>query len=259
MIFIRSSFNIVVKYAKSRFGNMLGHHLSCRLLANYLSRPYVFFLNENSSTLSKNVLGEVRLLLTGYITPLFNTLTDLLVGISLCTALIFVEPVAALVVTGTIGGIYGLIYLLVKKTLIKVGRIRLNSNTERFKSTSEVLSGIKDVKLLGKERYFLNRYIKPSRKIAKANIKMNVIGKVPNSVLNMVLDGGVILAVTFLIAFKSDFARYLPVFGVYMLAANRIKTPVQGSFQQLQFYESSSAYCRNDDGTSLPYTGNSSS
>ena len=222
-IFIRSSFNIVVKYAKTRFNNMLGHHLSCRLLANYLSRPYVFFLNENSSTLSKNVLGEVRQLLTGYITPLFNTLTDIVVGTSLCAAIIFVDPLAALIVTGTIGGIYGLIYLAVKKSLIKLGNIRLKSNTERFKSTSEVLSGIKDVKLLGKERYFLNRYIKPSRKIAKANIKINVIGKVPNSVLNAVMDGGVIIAVTFLIAFTSDFGKYLPVFGVYMLAANRIK------------------------------------
>ena len=202
---------------------MLGHHLSCRLLANYLSRPYVFFLNENSSTLSKNVLGEVRQLLTGYITPLFNTLTDIVVGTSLCAAIIFVNPFAALVVTGTIGGIYGLIYFAVKKSLIRLGNIRLKSNTERFKSTSEVLSGIKDVKLLGKERYFLGKYIKPSRKIAKANIKIRVIGKVPNSVLNAVMDGGVILAITFLIAYTADFGKYLPVFGVYMLAANRIK------------------------------------
>ena len=222
-IFIRSSFNIVVKYAKSKFSYMVGHNLSCRLLANYLSRPYVFFLNENSSTLSKNVLGEVRQLLTGYITPLFNTATDIIVGMSLCTAIIFVNPIAAVLVTGTIGGIYGIIYLVVKKSLIRLGNVRLKSNTERFKSTSEVLSGIKDVKLLGKERYFLNKYIKPSRKIAKANIKIKVIGKVPNSILNAVLDGGVILAVTFLIAFTSDFGKYLPVFGVYMLAANRIK------------------------------------
>ena len=240
MIFIRSSFTIVVKYAKSRFGNMLGHHLSCRLLANYLSRPYVFFLNENSSTLSKNVLGEVSLLLTGYITPLFNTATDILVGISLCAALIFVNPTAAFIVTGTIGIIYGIIYLSVKKILIRVGKIRLKSNTERFKSTSEVLSGIKDVKLLGKERYFLSKYIKPSRRIAKANIKMNVIGKVPNSVLNIVLDGGVILAVTFLIVFTSDFGKYLPVFGVYMLAANRIKPRFKdlfNSFSSMRAYQ----------------------
>jgi len=222
-ILLRSGFNIVVKYAKSRFGNMLGHHLSVRLLANYLSRPYVFFLNENSSTLSKNVLGEVKQLLSGYITPLFNTATDLIVGISLSAALITIDPVAALIVIVTIGGVYGIIYLFVKKSLIKLGNIRLQSNTERFKSTSEVLSGIKDVKLLGKERYFLSKYIKPSRKIAKANIKMRVIAQVPNSILNAVMDGGVVLIVTFLIAFSFDFVQYVPVFGVYFLAANRIK------------------------------------
>ncbi len=65
------------------------------------------------------MLGEVQQLLKGYITPLFNSATDILVGISLCAALIFVDPLAALVVTGTIGGIYGLIYLFVKQTLIK--------------------------------------------------------------------------------------------------------------------------------------------
>lgn len=223
IILIRSGFNIVVKYAKSRFGNMLGHHLSSRLLANYLSRPYVFFLNENSSTLSKNVLGEVQQLLKGYITPLFNTATDLLVGISLSATLIAIDPVVALVVIITIGGVYGTIYMLVKKSLIEIGTIRLESNTQRFKSTSEVLSGIKDVKLLGKERYFLSKYIKPSRKIAKANIKMRVIGQVPNSILNAVMDGGVVLIVTFMIAYTSDFTKYIPMFGVYFLAANRIK------------------------------------
>ncbi len=229
-ILIRSGFNIVVKYAKSRFGNMLGHHLSSRLLANYLSRPYVFFLNENSSTLSKNVLGEVGQLLKGYITPLFNTATDIIVGTGLSAALIVIDPLVALTVIVTIGGVYGFIYLIVSKILVKLGNIRLQSNTERFKSTSEVLSGIKDVKLLGKERYFLSKYIKPSRKIAKANIKIRVIGQVPNSILNAVMDGGAVLIVTFLIAFTSDFAKYIPIFGVYLLAANRIKSKFKNLF-----------------------------
>jgi len=230
IIIIRSAFNIVVKYAKSRFGNMLGHHLSSRLLANYLSRPYVFFLNENSSTLSKNVLGEVKQLLRGYITPLFNMITDLIVGTGLSAALIVIDPLVALTVIVTIGGVYGIIYLIVSKILVKLGNIRLQSNTERFKSTSEVLSGIKDVKLLGKERYFLSKYIKPSRKIAKANIKIRVIGQVPNSILNAVMDGGVVLVVTFMIAFTEDFAKYIPIFGVYFLAANRIKSKFKNLF-----------------------------
>lgn len=240
VIFIRSGFNIIIKYAKSRFSNMLGHHLSVRLLANYLARPYVFFLNENSSTLSKNVLGEVKQMLAGYISPLFNTTTDIIVGISLSAALIAVDPMAALIVVTAIGGVYGFIYLIVKRSLIKQGNIRLNSNTERFKSTSEVLSGIKDVKLLGKERYFLSRYIKPSRKIAKANIKIKVIGQVPNSILNAVMDGGLVLLVTFFIAYRSDFTQFIPVVGVYLLAANRIKPrfkDIFNSFSSMRAYQ----------------------
>ena len=239
-IVVRSSFNILVKYAKSRFSNMLGHHLAARLLANYLARPYVFFLNENSSSLAKNVLGEVSQLLSGYITPLFNTATDVIVGISICTVIILIDPVAAGIVTLTIGGIYGLIYLFVRKALIKNGNIRLDANRARYKSTMEVMAGIKDVKLLGKERYFLDKFIKPSRKMAKANIRIKVIGSVPNSILNAVIDGGIVIAVTVIIAFTRDFGKYLPVFGVYVLAGNRIMPRFKdlfNSFSSMRAYQ----------------------
>ncbi len=221
-IVLRSAFNILVQYAKSRFSNMLGHHLACRLLANYLSRPYVFFLDENSSNLSKNILGEVHQLITGYITPLFNTATDIIVGLSICSVIILVDPVAAGVVTLVIGGTYGGIYLLVRKVLIEAGNRRLSANKDRYKSTMEVMMGIKDVKLLGKERFFLEKFIKPSRKMAKANILIKVIGFVPNSILNAVIDGGIVLAVTLIIILTNDFTKYLPVLGVYILAGNRI-------------------------------------
>ncbi|MDX9802323.1 MAG: ABC transporter ATP-binding protein [Spirochaetia bacterium] len=221
-ILLRSGFNILVRYAKSRFSNMLGHHLASRLLANYLSRPYVFFLNENSSNLAKNVLGEVSQVLSGYINPLFNTATDFIVGISICLVIILVDPLAAVIVTLSIGVIYGGIYLLVRKLLVSLGGKRLNANRERYKSTMEVMAGIKDVKLLGKERYFLEKFIKPSRKMAKANIKIAVIGKVPNYILNAVIDGGIVIIITILLAFTDDFASFIPVVGVYVLAGNRI-------------------------------------
>ena len=221
-IFLRSFFNILVKFTKSRFSNLMGHNMAVRLLGNYLSREYVFFLNENSSNLAKNVLGEVQQVLTGYITPLFNTTTDLIVGISICSVIVIVDPRAAVFVTLSIGLIYGGIYLIVRKSLIRLGNKRLLANRERYKSTMEVMAGIKDVKLLGKERFFLDKFIKPSKKMAKANIKIAVIGKVPNHLLNAMIDGGIVITVTVLLAMTDDFARYLPVIGVYVLAGNRI-------------------------------------
>jgi ATP-binding cassette, subfamily B, bacterial PglK len=221
-IILRNVFAALVKYAKSRFSNTVGHNMACRLLGNYLSRPYVFFLNENSSNLSKNVLGEVQQILKGYIQPLLNTVTDLVVGLSIGSVLIIIEPVAAGVVAGSIGLIYGIIFFVVKKKLVKLGKIRLLANKERYKSTMEVMAGIKDVKLLGKERFFLEKFIKPSKRMANANIKIAVMGKIPNHILNAILNGGLVLTITLFLVLTEDFTKYIPIIGVYVLAGNRL-------------------------------------
>lgn len=231
LIFLRSGFNILVRFAKSRFSNFLGHNLATRLLGNYLSRQYVFFLNENSSNLAKNVLGEVQQLLSGYITPFFNTLTDIVVGSSICLVIILVDPLAAVAVTLSIGLTYGGIYLLARKALIRLGKKRLQSNQERYKSTMEVMSGIKDVKLLGKERFFLDKFIKPSKRMANANIKIAVIGKIPNHILNAVIDGGIVITITILMVVTEDFLKYLPMIGVYIIAGNRIMPRFKDLFE----------------------------
>ncbi len=88
-------YKLVVKYVQSRWSQMRGHALSTRLLERYLARPYVFFLNENSSDLSKNVLSEVKQLIGGYLKPLLDFLTKSIQGIGIVALLVAVQPQAA--------------------------------------------------------------------------------------------------------------------------------------------------------------------
>jgi ABC-type bacteriocin/lantibiotic exporter with double-glycine peptidase domain len=113
-------------------------------------------------------------------------------------------------------------FLVVKRTLIKLGHKRIEANKERYKAAMESLAGIKDVKLLGKEAYFLEQFVKPSRKMIKATIRIEVIGKIPNYVLNAMITGGGVLIVTGLLVFTSDFGKYIPLIGVYAMAGTRL-------------------------------------
>ncbi len=88
-------YKLAVKYVQSRWSQMRGHALSTRLLERYLARPYVFFLNENSSDLSKNVLSEVKQLIGGYLKPLLDFLTKSIQGIGIVALLVAVQPQAA--------------------------------------------------------------------------------------------------------------------------------------------------------------------
>ena len=58
-----------------RFVWMNNHRLSRRLLEKYLSMPYAFFLNKNSSELSKNVLSDVAQLTGSFLIPLMNIIS----------------------------------------------------------------------------------------------------------------------------------------------------------------------------------------
>ncbi len=232
-IVLQNAFTILVKYAKARFSNMRGHAMAYRLMNTYLSKPYVFYLNQNSSELTKNVLGEVKHVIDGYLTPMLDGLTDIVVCIAVAAVLIAVNPGAAIVVALTVGLVYGLIYFGVRRWLVQLGTRRLNANKDRYKATMEAFAGIKDVKLLGKESFFLERFAKPSVRNAKANTLINVIGKTPAFVLNAVVYGGIIGAITLIMVVTDDVARYIPVIGVYVLAGSRLMPKVQNLFAML--------------------------
>ena len=62
-------------YTIVRFGYMRGAAIATRLLGRYLSQPYAWFLERNSSEVSKNVLNEVDGLVMRVITPLRDTIS----------------------------------------------------------------------------------------------------------------------------------------------------------------------------------------
>ncbi|OHD26361.1 MAG: hypothetical protein A2Y38_00190 [Spirochaetes bacterium GWB1_59_5] len=222
VIILQNAFHALVVVTKSRFSQRVGNNMSCRLFGHYLNKPYVFYLNENSSNLSKNVLGEAQLVVTGYLTPLLEATTDVVVGLGLITVLVAVNPLAAFIGAGAIVLGYGVMFLGVKRLLVKLGEKRMDANRERFKVAAEAFSGIKDVKLLGKESFFMDRFLKPSKKMVSATIRIEVIGKLPNYVLLAILNSGIVLGATFLLVTTADFAAYIPLIGVYAMAGSKL-------------------------------------
>ena len=72
-----------------------------------------------------------------------------------------------------------MIFLLVKKKIKVLGEQRLSANRDRYKKVSQAMGGIKDVKVLGREYFFLKDYSLSSIKFSKAKILNKVIASVP--------------------------------------------------------------------------------
>src|SRR4030065_1307319 len=89
---------IMTMWGVARFTNMRNFTISRRLLSRYLHQPYVFFLNKNTSELSKNIVSEVTSVTSGVLIPLMQIISSGIVALFIFTMLIIIKPLLALAV-----------------------------------------------------------------------------------------------------------------------------------------------------------------
>jgi ATP-binding cassette, subfamily B, bacterial PglK len=221
-----------------RFVWMNNHRLSRRLLEKYLSMPYAFFLNKNSSELSKNVLSDVAQLTSSFLMPLMNIISRGLVTLFILTLLLWINPLVSLLTILFIGGAYAAIYWRVNRNLKYRGEKSLEANLYRFKVVLEAFGGIKDIKVLNRERHFLDRYSNYSLEYARQNSWNAVIGQLPRFVLEAIAFGGVIVFVLVLLIQHGDASQVIPLASVFAFAGYRLMFALQeifSCFTQMQF------------------------
>ncbi|MCB1351953.1 MAG: ABC transporter ATP-binding protein [Rhodobacteraceae bacterium] len=228
IVVIGTAFRTVVQYAVFRFSTMRSDSISSRMLEGYLFQPYTWFLNRHSGDLSANILGDVGQVVNRSLRPAMSLLTYAVVVLALVGLLIFVRPEAAFASAVLLGGSYLLIYVSVQKYLHRLGQERKIANDLRFQIVGEAIGGIKDVKLLGLEKRFLQRFHKPSRRLAEAEAMSSIIGEVPRYILEAVAFGGMLAFVLFLlIRGDGSLASVIPVLAIYAFAGVRIFPALQ--------------------------------
>lgn len=237
-----ASFSIVVfgalvklatLYALHRWANMRRHSVSHRLLASYLRQPYEFFLNRNTADLSKTILSEVDELTEQVFRPGIQLIAYATTTLAVVLLLFLIDPVIAAIVILVVGGSYVLIYVGVRGVLERIGIDRADANRERFTAASEVLGGIKDIKVLGRENAYLSRFHGPSVRASRHKATTAVLALVPKYVIEAVGFGGVLALSVTLLATRGDLAGILPVLGVYAFAGYRLLPSAQQVFASL--------------------------
>ena len=223
-------FRLGTQYALQRWAHMRRHSVSQRLLAGYLRQPYEFFLNRNTADLSKSILSEVEELTQKVFQPGIQLIAYGITALILIGLLVVMDPWIALVVTGIVGGSYILIYVAVRGLLGRIGRDRASANRERFIAANEVLGGIKDIKVLGGEEVYLDRFRGPSVRFSKHQASSAVIGLVPKHLIEAIGFGGVLALAIYLMTTRADLSGVLPILGLYAFAGYRLLPAAQQIF-----------------------------
>ena len=238
VIVLASGIQILRTWAVARFSLMRAHTLGSRLLACYLAQPYTFFLNRHSGDMGPRVLVETDQVVSRFMRPAAEFVAASLTTAAIVGLLLWMDPVIALVAFAVLGGIYALIYVFTRRLLNQMGKVRVENNRLRYRFANEALAGIKDIKLVGRETAYLDRFVQPSERLFSNEVRINVLSQVPQFALQAIALGGIILLCVVLTDASSTKANaglgeLLPVLGVFAFAGQRLLPELQKLYNSL--------------------------
>lgn len=112
--------------------------------------------------------------------------------------------------------------LLLKKKLENLSSASAALDEFRFKNISETVIGLRDIKLLGNPKYFLNLFKINEEKTTKITIITTILNKIPRYILEIMIVLGVILTMYYLDINNINVIDFVPLMGLYGFAILRL-------------------------------------
>ncbi|MEM9248785.1 MAG: ABC transporter ATP-binding protein [Pseudomonadota bacterium] len=243
VIVLTSGLLILRTFFIERFCAFMVYRLSRRLLKHYLSQPYPFFIDHHSGDLASSVLSEASSASGAFLKPTANLMSSSLTVLAILAILIALNPIVAGVGLLVIASFYGIVIVSCRHFALRLGQVRLDANQSRYRVASEVIGGIKDVKLTGKEDAYLSRFDYPSRTIAESVSKISVLTETPRYIMQTIAFVGIILICLVMmrpdtVGTAAGIGGILPALGILALAAQRLSPEIQTMYaagMQLRF------------------------
>lgn len=237
--FIKASFMLFMLWQQNRFIFSIGERLSEKLFSIYILQPYTFHLQRNSAQLIRNVTGEVDVFTSSVLKHIMELIIEALTILCIFTLLILVEPFGTLNIIVVLGSTSLLYLLLTKGKVAKWGAARLYHDGLRLQHLQQGLGGIKDVKILGKESYFLAQYGHHNSAGTRVMRLNTIVQQVPRLWLELLAVAGLIILVLSMLKQGLSIEAIIPNLGFFAVASFRMIPSVNRVLLALQVLQ----YC----------------
>lgn len=235
---LKNLFLAVLVYLQMKFTFALRADVSRKLFSKYLYKPYTFHLQHNSAELIRNVKDEVNLFSNGIVIPGLLFVSETLVFVGILALILIIEPTGTIFLVVLLG-IPTLIFTrLTKKHIREWGVNRQFHEGKRVLHLKQGLGGAKDVKLLGREKEFLQKYTNHVLRSTRSDKLIATLQQFPRLWLEVVTIFGFVALVFFMVISDGNHAGIMPVLAVYAASAFRLMPSINrliSAQQQLRY------------------------
>lgn len=238
LMFLKMVYMIVFTWYQNGFLGEVKATISNNLYAAYLAQPWPFYFKRNSSELIQNTINETQNLVQYGFVPTLDLVRDLLLIISLTALLLYAEPLSTLAGILFLVPCSWLIQKLSQSSANRWGKERQRHEILRLQWLKQGLESVKEVKLLGHEDFFVDKFRKHMNRLVRIQQLQGVVRKISSNSLEFMATASLSLIIVILIYLGNNLASLFPILAVYAAATLRLLPSVNsvlGSIHGLRF------------------------
>lgn len=218
----KNGFLLFEIYYRERTAAYASAILGAKLMRAYLAAPYSFHFRRNSAITIRDLENSVDVVFRTVLLSATIAMSEFFILLGVASVLLAVEPLVALTSGVVIVGMgIGIV------TTMRAWAINLGERINRVAGTiiqaiQQGLGSIKETKILGRERFFLDRFREGRNLRARLACQYATVAATPRLAVESVMVVGMILVIVLLLARQGSNSTILPIIGLFAYAGFRI-------------------------------------
>lgn len=216
-----------VAYIQNRLIDNAAAQVADRLLRGYLAMPYAEHTRRSSSELVRNTFATTQELARNALRPLVRIGSEGLVVLGILVVLLLVSLPATLLAALVLGPTVWVLQRSLQPRLERLGAEAQEAASQSIGAVQQALGGIRDLKILGRQRAFADRHRTHRLALARAHHLRETLFVLPRALIETALV--VVIVAVFVPALLGDveIAEVLSTLGLFAYAGLRLQPPLQ--------------------------------
>ncbi len=217
----KNVFQFILQKSLYKFVFTNQFHTAANLMRSFVKKDYEYYLNAETSVIQRSITADVSNMYA-LILSVLQIASEVIVCIFLCVALVREDPIMTVVIGVLMVVTLAVIKCVIKPIMNRTGKENQDYGAAMYSWIAQTVQGIKDIKVAGREKYFINEYCKVGEGYVKAMQRQHMFNNTPKLLIESVCITGLLLYIMVLIVWGSDVTNMISLFAAFAIAAMRL-------------------------------------
>lgn len=216
-------------FMMNSFSKKTKQYYSIKLMEAYLKQPYAYFLDKNTSEILRSINSDT-VNFYAVITNGLQVISQGITGLLIVGFLASTNFVMTVLVGGLLGGCALVIILGMQKKIRRMGREFQKLSSKIILYAKQTFEGIKEVKVLSKERFFMDEFQHAYDVSSELERKYNLLNIIPKYFIETICIAGIMSYLASAIILGGNLAVLIPQLAVFAVAAFKLLPSVNALY-----------------------------